>query len=187
MVTAFSTSSSNATLPTTMRTAEREFGVPSEISGFVLPLGATMNMNGTALFEGVTVLFLAQVFGFELSLPTQVLVLGLTIVTAIGAAGVPSGSIPLLVIALEAVGVPGESIGLILGVDRLLDMARTVPNVTGDLFTSLIVARQEGYQPATLAAPSIAFDGQGLTAGGLPSAAPATTAAVEEPVLDRQL
>ncbi len=159
MVTAFSTSSSNATLPTTMRTAEREFGVPSEISGFVLPLGATMNMNGTALFEGVTVLFLAQVFGIQLSLTTQALVLGLTIVTAIGAAGVPSGSIPLLVIALEAVGVPGQSIGLILGVDRLLDMARTVPNVTGDLLTSLIVARQEGFQPAHVA-PSLTADVQ---------------------------
>ncbi len=180
MVTAFSTSSSNATLPTTMRTAEREFGVPPEISGFVLPLGATMNMNGTALFEGVTVLFLAQVFGIQLSLPTQVLVLGLTIVTAIGAAGVPSGSIPLLVIALEAVGVPGQSIGLILGVDRLLDMARTVPNVTGDLLTSLIVARQEGYQPAAHIAPAITVDVRVPMPGELPAAAPVATSVVNE-------
>ncbi len=145
MVTAFSTSSSNATLPTTMRTAEREFGVPREVSGFVLPLGATMNMNGTALFEGVTVLFLAQVFGVSLAIHEQLLVLAMTVVTAVGAAGVPSGSIPLLVVVLTLVGVPGEAIGLVLGVDRLLDMARTVPNVTGDLLTSLVVARQEGF------------------------------------------
>lgn len=146
MVTALSTSSSNATLPTNMRVAETEFGVPSQVSGFVLPLGATMNMNGTAIFEGMTVLFLAQVFGVTLSLPTQVIVVILTVLTAIGAAGVPSGSIPLLVLILETVGVPGEGIALILGVDRILDMCRTVPNVTGDLLTSLVIARSEGYE-----------------------------------------
>jgi DAACS family dicarboxylate/amino acid:cation (Na+ or H+) symporter len=143
MVTAFSTSSSNATLPTTIRTAEENFGVPREIAGFVLPLGATMNMNGTALFEGVTVLFLAQVFAVQMSLMTQVVVVLMSVVTAIGVAGVPSGSIPLLVMVLGMVGVPGEGIALILGVDRILDMARTVPNVTGDLLTSLMVARSE--------------------------------------------
>jgi dicarboxylate/amino acid:cation (Na+ or H+) symporter, DAACS family len=144
MVTAFSTSSSNATLPTTIRTAERQFGVPPEVAGFVLPLGATMNMNGTALFEGMTVLFLAQVFGIALSVPMQVLVVVMSVVTAIGAAGVPGGSIPLLVMILGMVGVPGEAIALVLGVDRILDMARTVPNVTGDLLTSIVVARSEG-------------------------------------------
>ncbi len=143
MITAFSTSSSSATLPTTIRTAEDNFGVPPQIAGFVLPLGATMNMNGTALFEGVTVLFLAQVFAVPMSLMTQVVVVVMAVVTAIGVAGVPSGSIPLLVMVLGMVGVPGEGIALILGVDRLLDMARTVPNVTGDLLTSLIVARSE--------------------------------------------
>jgi len=143
MITAFSTSSSSATLPTTIRTAEDNFGVPPQIAGFVLPLGATMNMNGTALFEGVTVLFLAQVFAVPLSLMAQVIVVVMSVVTAIGVAGVPSGSIPLLVMVLGMVGVPGEGIALILGVDRLLDMARTVPNVTGDLLTSLIVARSE--------------------------------------------
>jgi DAACS family dicarboxylate/amino acid:cation (Na+ or H+) symporter len=143
MITAFSTSSSNATLPTTIRTAEDGFGVPREVAGFVLPLGATMNMNGTAMFEGVTVLFLAQVFGVHLDLATQVIVVIMSVVTAIGVAGVPSGSIPLLVMVLGMVGVPGEGIALILGVDRILDMARTVPNVTGDLLTSLIVARSE--------------------------------------------
>jgi DAACS family dicarboxylate/amino acid:cation (Na+ or H+) symporter len=143
MVTAFSTSSSNATLPTTIRTAEEEFGVPREVAGFVLPLGATMNMNGSAMFEGMTVLFLAQVFGISLDLGTQVIVVVLSVITAIGVAGVPGGSIPLLVMVMAMVGIPGEGIALILGVDRILDMARTVPNVTGDLLTSLIVARSE--------------------------------------------
>lgn len=146
IVTAFSTSSSNATLPTTIRTAQEEFGVPRNVAGFVMPLGATMNMNGTALFEGVTVLFLAQAFGVHLSLGMQVVVVVLVILTAVGASGVPGGSIPLLVLVLETVGVPGEGIALILGVDRILDMARTVPNVTGDLLTSLVVARSEGAE-----------------------------------------
>ena len=143
MVTAFSTSSSNATLPTTIRTAEEGFGVPHAVAGFVLPLGATMNMNGSAMFEGMTVLFLAQVFGISLDIFTQVIVVVLSVITAIGVAGVPGGSIPLLVMVMAMVGIPGEGIALILGVDRILDMARTVPNVTGDLLTSLIVARSE--------------------------------------------
>ena len=144
MITAFSTSSSNATLPTTIKTAEEQFGVPSHIAGFVLPLGATMNMNGTALFEGMTVLFLAQVFGVQLGLAEQAIVIGMSVITALGAAGVPSGSIPLLVMVLVMVGVPGEGIALILGVDRILDMSRTVPNVTGDVLTSLYITRREG-------------------------------------------
>jgi DAACS family dicarboxylate/amino acid:cation (Na+ or H+) symporter len=102
-----------------------------------------MNMNGSAMFEGMTVLFLAQVFGISLDLGTQVIVVVLSVITAIGVAGVPGGSIPLLVMVMAMVGIPGEGIALILGVDRILDMARTVPNVTGDLLTSLIVARSE--------------------------------------------
>jgi DAACS family dicarboxylate/amino acid:cation (Na+ or H+) symporter len=148
MLTAFSTSSSNATLPTTIRTAEEGFGVPREVAGFVLPLGATMNMNGTALFEGMTVLFLAQAFGVDLSLGTQAVVVAMTVLTAIGAAGVPGGSIPLMAMMLDMIGVPAEGIALVLGVDRILDMARTVPNVTGDLLTSLVVARAEGVWSA---------------------------------------
>ncbi len=144
MVTAFGTSSSNATLPTTIRTATDKFGVPKEIAGFVLPLGATMNMNGTALFEGMTVLFLAQVFGVNLGLGTQVIVVVMSVITAVGVAGVPSGSIPLLVMVLGMVGVPGEGIALVLGVDRILDMSRTVPNVTGDLLTSIYITKSEG-------------------------------------------
>lgn len=145
MVTAFSTSSSNATLPTSIKQSEEELGVPSHIAGFVLPLGATANMNGTALFEGVVVLFIAQVFGVQLSLVSQALVIVLAVLTAVGAAGVPSGSIPLLVGVLEAVGLPGGGIALIIGVDRLLDMGRTVVNVTGDVTAACYIAVSEGY------------------------------------------
>ncbi|MBA4251218.1 MAG: dicarboxylate/amino acid:cation symporter [Chlorobiaceae bacterium] len=146
MLTAFSTSSSSATLPTTISVTQTNLGVPSQITGFVLPLGATMNMNGTALFEGVTVLFLAQVFGVELSLTAQLIVVIMSVVTAIGAAGVPSGSIPLLVIILVMIGVPAEGIAIILGVDRLLDMCRTVLNVTGDVTCAAYIARSEGFE-----------------------------------------
>jgi DAACS family dicarboxylate/amino acid:cation (Na+ or H+) symporter len=146
IITAFSTSSSNATLPTSLRVAEAELGVPREVCGFVLPLGATMNMNGTALFEGVTVLFIAQVFGMELSMPLQLVVVVMSIVTAIGTAGVPSGSIPLLILVAEAVGVPGGGIALVLGVDRILDMCRTTLNVTGDVTAAAFITRSEGYR-----------------------------------------
>jgi DAACS family dicarboxylate/amino acid:cation (Na+ or H+) symporter len=146
MITAFSTSSSNATLPTTMQVAEENLGIPREVSGFVLPLGATMNMNGTALYEGATVLFLAQVFGVHLSLSAQLIVVLMSVVTAIGVAGVPGGSIPLLMMVLGLVGVPMEGIAIILGVDRILDMCRTVLNVTGDLVTATVVNRFGGVQ-----------------------------------------
>jgi DAACS family dicarboxylate/amino acid:cation (Na+ or H+) symporter len=144
VITAFSTSSSNATLPTNIAVAERELGLPPKIAGFVLPLGATMNMNGTALYEGVTVLFLAQVFGVHLSLPQQGVVVILSVLMAIGAAGVPGGSLPLIMVVLGTVGVPPESIAIILGVDRILDMCRTTLNVTGDLTAAVYVARAEG-------------------------------------------
>jgi DAACS family dicarboxylate/amino acid:cation (Na+ or H+) symporter len=144
LLTAFSTSSSNATLPTSMRVAREELGVPPEIAGFVLPLGATLNMNGSALFEGATVLFLAQVFGVDLSLGAQLVVVVMAVVTAIGAAGIPGGSIPLLMMILGMVGVPLEGIAVVLGVDRILDMCRTVLNVTGDLVTATVVTRFEG-------------------------------------------
>jgi len=147
MLTAFSTSSSNATLPTTMRVGREELGLPGEVAGFVLPLGATMNMNGTALFEGATVLFLAQVFGVELSLGAQLIVVLMSVVTAIGVAGIPGGSIPLLMMVLGLVGVPMEGVAIVLGVDRILDMCRTVLNVTGDLVTGTIVHRFEKPRP----------------------------------------
>jgi DAACS family dicarboxylate/amino acid:cation (Na+ or H+) symporter len=155
MVTAFSTSSSNATLPTALRVTEENLGVPRDIAAFVLTLGSTANQNGTALFEGVTVLFLAQFFGVDLSLGKQVLVVLMSVLAGIGTAGVPGGSLPLIVPVLIAVGVPGEGIGVILGVDRLLDMCRTVLNVTGDITAAVVVARSEsgrgpaGRAPAT--------------------------------------
>lgn len=144
MLTAFSTSSSNATLPTTMMVSQENLGIPPKIAGFVIPLGATMNMNGTALFEGVTVLFIAQVFGVNLDLTTQLIVVIMSVLTAVGAAGVPSGSIPLLILVLQMVHVPPEGIAIILGVDRILDMCRTVLNVTGDITCAAYIARSEG-------------------------------------------
>ncbi|ROL62364.1 dicarboxylate/amino acid:cation symporter [Bacteroidetes/Chlorobi group bacterium ChocPot_Mid] len=145
ILTAFSTSSSSATLPTTISVSQTNLGIPSQITGFVLPLGATMNMNGTALFEGVTVLFLAQVFGVNLSLGMQIIVILMSVLTAIGSAGVPSGSIPLLVMVLAMVNIPPEGIAIILGVDRILDMCRTVLNVTGDITCAAYIAKSEGY------------------------------------------
>ena len=147
VITAFSTSSSNATLPTTLRVAQEELGIRPAIAGFVIPLGATMNMNGTALFEGVTVLFLAQVFGVALTIAQQLVVLLMAVVTAIGVAGVPGGSIPLLMMVLGIVGVPVEGIAIVLGTDRLLDMCRTAVNVSGDLVTAAIVERLEPASP----------------------------------------
>ena len=141
MLTAFSTSSSNATLPTTLRVAQEDLRIRSEVAAFVVPLGATMNMNGTALFEGVTVLFLAQVFGVSLGLGQQLVVVLMSVVTAIGVAGVPGGSLPLLMMVLAMVGVPGEGIAIVLGIDRLLDMCRTTVNVMGDLVTAAVVDR----------------------------------------------
>jgi DAACS family dicarboxylate/amino acid:cation (Na+ or H+) symporter len=146
MVTAFSTSSSNATLPTTLRVAREELRIAPKVANFVLTLGSTLNQNGTALFEGVTVLFIAQLYGVELSLDSQLLVVGMSVLAGVGTAGVPSGSLPLIVPVLVSVGVPGEGIAVILGVDRLLDMCRTVLNVTGDLVAASWVARGEGEE-----------------------------------------
>jgi DAACS family dicarboxylate/amino acid:cation (Na+ or H+) symporter len=143
MVTAFSTSSSNATLPTALRVAEEELRLPPSISRFVLTIGATMNQNGTALFEGVTVLFLAQFYSVPLSLTQQLTVVTICILGGIGTAGVPSGSIPVVAMILGLVGVPAEGIGLILGVDRFLDMCRTVLNVSGDLAAAVVISRGE--------------------------------------------
>lgn len=143
MITAFSTSSSNATLPTNLAVAEEQLGISPRIAGFVLPIGSTMCMNGTALYEGVTVLFLAQVFGVPLSVGTQIFVIVLSVITAVGAAGVPGGSLPLLMVVLATVGVPPEAIAVILGVDRILDMSRTTLNVIGDMSATVYVARTE--------------------------------------------
>lgn len=147
MVTAFSTSSSSATLPTAMKCAEEELGVPARVSRFVLPLSASMNHNGTALFESVTVLFLAQVFGVDLTIGQQLVVLVLCILTATGMAGVPGGSLPLIGLILVQVNVPAGAIAIVLGVDRILDMCRTMVNVTADLTTAVFVAKSEPSDP----------------------------------------
>lgn len=149
LVTAFSTSSSSATLPMNIHVGEHNLGLPAKVCGFVYPLGATMCMNGTALFEGITVIFLCQVFGVDLSVGQMAVVMGMAVLTSVGAAAVPGGSIPLLVGMLTMFGVPAEGIAVILGVDRILDMARTAVNVLGDHTAAAFVARSEGlWNPA---------------------------------------
>ncbi len=143
-MTSFSTSSSNATLPTTIATMENSFGVPPSIARFALPLGATVNMDGTALFEMMAAIFIAQVFGVHLGPVEHMTLIVLVLVTSVGVAGVPGGSTPLLMSAMAVVGIPVEGIALILGVDRLLDMGRTVVNVTGDMVGALYLAKSEG-------------------------------------------
>ena len=140
MLTAFSTASSSATLPTALRVAEEDLRLPRGISRFVLTVGSTMNQNGTALYEGVTVLFLAQIAGVEMPLPKQALVMVICVLAGVGTAGVPGGSLPVIAMILGMLGVPPEGLGLILGVDRLLDMCRTTLNVTGDLAVAVAIA-----------------------------------------------
>lgn len=154
LITAFSTSSSAATLPTNLDVAQEQLGVPQRVAGFVLPLGSTLCMNGTAIFEGITVIFLAETFGVNLSLIQMVVVMVMCVVTAIGAAGVPGGSIPLLVGILAMFGVPGEGIAIVLGVDRILDMSRTTVNVCGDMTAAAWIAKSEGlWTPADVPSP----------------------------------
>jgi proton glutamate symport protein len=146
---AFSTSSSNATLPVTMETAETEVGVSKPVASFVLPLGATINMDGTALYQAVAVMFIAQIYGIEIGIAEQLIVVLTATLASIGAAGVPSAGIITLIIVLNAVGLGAQvqaGIALILGVDRILDMIRTSVNVTGDLTAAAVVARSEGEE-----------------------------------------
>ncbi|HSR41939.1 MAG TPA: dicarboxylate/amino acid:cation symporter [Longimicrobiales bacterium] len=146
---AFSTSSSNATLPVTMETAEEELGISNEVASFVLPLGATINMDGTALYQAVAVMFIAQIYGIPLSVSDQLVVVLTATLASVGAAGVPSAGIITLIIVLNSVGLQGQvqaGIALILGVDRILDMIRTAVNVTGDLTASAVIARTEGEE-----------------------------------------
>ncbi len=148
-VMAFATASSNATLPTALRVADAELKLPPKIARFVLTIGATANQNGTAMFEGVTVLFLAQFFGVDLTLGDQLFVMLVCILAGIGTAGVPGGSLPVIALILVGVGVPPEGIGLILGVDRFLDMCRTTLNVVGDLVAAQVISalsREEAAQ-----------------------------------------
>lgn len=146
IITAFSTSSSNATLPISLKVGEEELKIPKEINRFVLTVGATANQNGTALYEGVTILFLAQVFGANLSIENQIMVVLMTILAGIGTAGVPGGSLPYVASILITVGIRPDTIALILGVDRILDMCRTTLNVTGDLVVATYISSSEGTQ-----------------------------------------
>jgi DAACS family dicarboxylate/amino acid:cation (Na+ or H+) symporter len=156
LITAFSTSSSSATLPTNILIGEQNLGLPSQVCGFVYPLGATMCMNGTALFEGITLIFLCQVFGVQLDVGQMAVVMGMAVLTSVGAAAVPGGSIPLMVGMLAMFGVPGEGIAVILGVDRILDMARTAVNVLGDHTAAAFIARSEGlWHPRMLPAADV--------------------------------
>jgi DAACS family dicarboxylate/amino acid:cation (Na+ or H+) symporter len=153
IVTAFTTSSSNATLPTNIAVAEEELHIPPKIAGFVLSLGSTMCHNGTALYEGVTVLFLAQLFGVNLTLGGQVVAIALSVMTAAGTAGVPGGSLASLMIVCVGVGIPAEVVGVVYGVERILDMSRTTLNVVGDLTAAVYVARTEGgWDPRSVTA-----------------------------------
>ena len=159
MITAFSTSSSNATLPTALRVSEENLGVPREINSFVLTVGATANQNGTALYEGVTILFLAQLAGVNLSLGDQLGITYLAILGGIGTAGVPSGSIPFIIVVLASYNIPTALIAIILGVDRILDMCRTTLNVVGDLTAATYVARSEGYELLKPHEPALTVSG----------------------------
>lgn len=141
---AFSTSSSGATLPVTMEMAENNLGVSEEVSSFVLPLGATINMDGTALYQAVAAVFIAQTVGIALGFSAQLEIILLAVLASIGTAAVPSAGIIMLIIILQSVGVPAAGIALILGVDRILDMCRTVCNVTGDATVATLIATTEG-------------------------------------------
>ena len=151
LLTAFSTSSSSATLPVTMDNLENRAGVPNKYTSFVLPLGATVNMNGTALYECMAAMFIAQAYGLELSIVTQFLVVTIALITSIGVAGVPSASLVAIAIILTAIGLPIEAIGVLLVFDRILDMSRTATNVFGDACCGVIVARLQGEDLPLLA------------------------------------
>lgn len=144
LLTAFSTSSSSATLPVTLDCVERRAGVSNQISGFTLPLGATVNMDGTALYECVAAMFIAQAYGLQLDMVTQFTIVLIALLTSVGVAGIPSASLVAITIILGAIGLPLEAIGLILVVDRVLDMCRTSVNVFSDSCAAVIIARLEG-------------------------------------------
>uniref|UniRef100_UPI00404B95E8 dicarboxylate/amino acid:cation symporter n=1 Tax=Fulvivirga sp. TaxID=1931237 RepID=UPI00404B95E8 len=144
MLLGFSTSSSSATLPVTMERVEKKLGVSEEVSSFVLPLGATINMNGTSLYQGVAAVFIAQALGLDLSLGSQIMIVLTATLAAVGSAGVPGAGMVMLVIVLESVGIPTAGIALIVAPDRILDMVRTMVNLTGDATVAVVVASTEG-------------------------------------------
>jgi Na+/H+-dicarboxylate symporter len=144
LVVAFTTSSSAASLPVTQRCVEENLGVPRRIASFVLPLGATVNSDGTALYEAIAAIFVASLYGIDLGIGGQIVVFIIAIATAVGAPGIPSAGMVTMIVVLEAVGLPGESVGLLLTIDRFLDTFRTVANVEGDAIVAVIIARQQG-------------------------------------------
>lgn len=148
LLTAFSTASSNATLPLTMTAVEERAGVSNRVSSFVLPLGATINMDGTALYEAVAVLFIAQAYGNDLSLAQQIVVAVTALLASVGAAGIPHAGTVMMVVVLDAVGLPATAVGLILAVDRVLDMCRTTVNVWSDSTAAAVIARLDGGSSA---------------------------------------
>jgi Na+/H+-dicarboxylate symporter len=148
LITAFSTSSSNATLPAALACAKDTLKLQPSVAGFVLPLGTTMNMSGTALYEGCVVLFVAQVFGIDLSAGQQITLLLLSVLSAVAVAGIPGGSLPLIAGLLATFGIPPEGIGIVLGADRILDMTRTMTNVGSDVVTTIVVDAQTRDQAA---------------------------------------
>jgi len=144
LLTAFTTASSSATLPITMAAAEKRAGISNKIASFVLPLGATINMDGTALYECVAAIFIAQVYGIELGFVSQFIIVFTSLLASIGAAGIPMAGLVMMTIVLKSVGLPLEGIGMILAVDQVLDMLRTSVNVWSDSCGALIIARSEG-------------------------------------------
>ncbi len=140
---AFTTSSSSATLPATMERVEKHLGISEEISGFVLPLGATVNMDGTALYQGIAIVFIAQALGIELSTTAQLIIVANVVISSIGVAGVPGGAMVTTMILLQSLGIPAAGLALILAPDRILDMCRTVTNITGDAVAAVVVASSE--------------------------------------------
>lgn len=158
LLTAFSTSSSAASLPVTLDCLEKRAGVSSRISGFVLPIGANVNTDGTALYECAAALFIAQAYGLPLTLPTQFIIVLTALLTSIGVAGIPSASLVAITVILSAIGLPLEGVGLILAVDRVLDMCRTAVNVTGDTVATIVVARRSG-EAGVLGEPALMVRG----------------------------
>jgi proton glutamate symport protein len=144
LLTAFSTSSSSATLPLTIEAVEKKAGVSNKTSGFVLPMGATVNMDGTALYECIAVLFIAQAYGIEMTIMQQVIIVITALLASIGAAGIPMAGLVIITVILSAVGLPLEGVGLILAVDRILDMFRTTVNVWSDTCGAVVIAKSEG-------------------------------------------
>ena len=144
LLTAFSTASSGATLPLTLHAVEHNDGVSPRVANFAIPLGATVNMNGTALLECVAVIFIGQAYGVDLSIAQQVMVVAMSLVCAVGSAGIPMAALVMMAVILNVAGLPLEGIGLVIGVDRLLDMMRTALNVYGDTCVAVMVAKSEG-------------------------------------------